>query len=97
MIFIFLLSACSKNEEVSVKEKYIFVKTYCTQVTVGGFIGITKKCFNVGDVVEGEEKTNGVITIRIADHSEINDGPPSPNSYQEFLDVPCEYLEKTKQ
>ena len=61
-------------------------------MTVGGVVGIAERCFEIGDVVVGYEKTKGTVTIRIAEHSPLNDGPPTNASYQEFLDVPSDYL-----
>jgi serine/threonine protein kinase len=55
-----------------------------------------KKCYKIGDIVSGKEITSGKLTIRIAEHSTLNDGPPSSASYQEFLDVPLNYLEVLK-
>lgn len=90
-ILISILGSCKKN--VPEKESsYVFVKTYCATVTVGGFIGIAKKCFNVGDTILSKGVIEGQVTIRIAWHSDSNEGPPNPNSYQEYLNVPFEYL-----
>lgn len=94
----FLLSgfnSCEKNKDVK-ENSYVFIKPYCDMVIVGGVVGIREKCFNSGDTVSGREITEGQVTIRIAAHSEFNEGPPSPNSYHEFLNVPAENLEKIK-
>ena len=71
--------------------QYTFNKPYSAKVTVGGAVGIMPKTFNKGDVVEGTPKGGG-IEIRIAPHSQWNEGEPSNVSYQEFLIVPTEYL-----
>jgi hypothetical protein len=89
------LLSCDKDEALR-KQDYLFLKRYCTMVTVGGFMGIAEMCFEIGDVVNGYEKTKGMITIRIAEHSPLNDGPPTSASYQEFLDVPSHYLKLKK-
>jgi hypothetical protein len=86
------LISCEKKATPQ-EDTYVFVKSFCARVTVGGFVGITEKCFNVGDTVSGKVVIQGLVNIRIAGHSVLNEGPPSPNSYQEFLDVPSEYLE----
>jgi hypothetical protein len=82
---------CEKEEALKVRD-YIFLKQYCTTVTVGGVVGIAERCLEIGDIVTGYEKTKGTITIRIAEHSPLNDGPPTSASYQEFVDVPSDYL-----
>ena len=82
---------CAK-EKPSGKQEYIFLKRYCATVTVGGVVGLAERCFEIGEVVVGFEKTNATVTIRIAEHGPLNDGPPSNTSYQEFLDVPSDYL-----
>lgn len=90
-IFLSILGSCEKD--IPVKESnYVFVKSYCATVTVGGFVGISEKCFNVGDMVSGKEAIEGQVTIRIAEHSVLNEGRPGPNSYQEYLNVPSENL-----
>lgn len=91
LILISILISCEKN--LPVKEStYVFIKSYCTTISVGGFVGIRQQCFNVGDTVFCTEASEEMITIRIAGHSYLNDGPPSPNSYQEYLNVPSAYL-----
>lgn len=74
-------------------EKYKFIKPYSTKITVGGAVGITTKSFKVGDIVEGEEGEKA-ITARIAPSSAINDGKPSNMTYQEFINIPLDNLEK---
>ncbi len=81
-----------KKEEIKIEQSYIFVKPLCETVTVVGFVGLAEKCFKIGDIVKGEKTIEGTITIRIAEHSYLNDGKPSSYSYQEFLDVSSEYL-----
>lgn len=90
-ILVFVFISCEKN--VPVKERScVFIKSYCTTITVGGFVGIREQCFYAGDTVFCTEVTEEMITIRIAGHSDLNEGPPAPNSYQEYLNVPSEYL-----
>ena len=85
-----ILFSCKKKTDV--QYSYVFVKPYCATVTVGGVVGIAQRCFAIGDIVQGKQAENGTITIRIAGHTALNDGPPSSASYQEFLDVPAEHL-----
>ena len=90
-----LLFGClvSCERKVSPQEdRFVFVKSYCARVTVCGYVGITEKCFNIGDTVVGKVVTQGQVNIRIAGHSILNEGPPSPNNYQEYLNVPSDYL-----
>jgi len=90
-----ILGSCEKGD-IKKEQGYVFLKPYCETVTVGGFVGLAEKCFKIGDIVVGEERIEGKVTIRIAEHSHLNDGPPSNMSYQEFLDVPSNYLEVLK-
>lgn len=76
-----------KNQE----RQYVFVKDYTATVTVGGFVGIREKTFQVGEVIKGNEVPNGVKT-RIAPFSVVNLGKPSSASYDEFIVIPMEYL-----
>jgi hypothetical protein len=94
-LFLLFLVSCT-NDQTITNQTYVFTKPYCTTVTVGGVVGISEKCYKIGDIVIGTETTSGKVTIRIAEHSYLNDGPPSSASYQEFLDVPLDYLEITK-
>jgi hypothetical protein len=95
MLIILILGSCEKK--TSDKESnYVFVKSYCAKVTVGGIVGLAEKCFNPGDTVSGKEVSDGMILIRIAVHSDFNDGPANPNSFQENLNVPSEILQLLK-
>jgi hypothetical protein len=95
MLIISILGSCEKK--TSDKESdYVFIKSYCAQVTVGGVVGLAEKCFNSGDTVSGKEVSDGTILIRIAAHSDINDGPANPGSFQENLNVPSENLQLLK-
>jgi hypothetical protein len=94
-LFLLIIASCS-NDQVQSNQKYVFTKPYCTTITVGGVVGLAEKCYKIGDIVSGKEINTGKLTIQIAEHSSINDGPPSSASYQEFLEVPLNYLEITK-
>lgn len=86
-----IIWGCEK-EDTLINHDFIFVKKYCATVTVGGVVGITERCFEIGDLVVGYKKNEDTITIRIAEHNPLNDGPPSSASYQELLDVPSDFL-----
>ena len=87
---IVILSSCEKSN--TKEQDYIFVRPYCAKVTVGGVVGISEKCFKIGETVKGTQTDDGSIRVRIAAHSAVNDGPPSPNSFQEFLNIPSQNL-----
>lgn len=93
ILSVVLISACEKKDTPDGYD-YAFVESYCAMVTVGGVVGIREMCFDVGDMVTGKELTEGQITIRIALHSDLNELPDNPNSFQEFLDVPSAKLKK---
>lgn len=92
---IYAIESCTKESNATT-QNYVFTKPYCTTVTVGGVVGLSEKCYKIGDIVTGQENTSGKITVRIAEHSALNDGPATSASYQEFLDVPLDYLAITK-
>ncbi len=94
-LFLIIIASCT-NDQTITDQTYVFTKPYCETVTVGGVVGLAEKCFKIGDIVTGKEINTGKLTIRIAEHSSVNDGPPSSASYQEFLDVPLNYLEVIK-
>jgi hypothetical protein len=94
-MFLLFLGSCS-SEQVINDKTYVFTKPYCATITVGGVVGLAEKCYKIDDIVSGKEIKTGKLTIRIAEHSALNDGPPSSASYQEFLDVPINYLELSK-
>ena len=91
LLILIKISSCT-NDQTITDQTYIFTKSYCETVTVGGVVGLAEKCFEIGDIVTGKEIKTGKLTIRIAEHSTLNDGAPNSASYQEFLDVPLNYL-----
>lgn len=95
ILVLLFLGGCANNEDIK-DQNYVFTKPYCATVTVGGVVGLAEKCYKIGDIVSGKENTSGKLTIRIAEHSSVNDGPPTSASYQEFLEVPINYLEVLK-
>jgi len=90
-LLIITMASCEKKED-SADKSYVFIKPFSATVTVGGVVGIKTLSFKVGDTILGSETTGGMVTIRIAEHSYLNEGPPSSASYQEFLNIPLEYL-----
>lgn len=92
VLLILIIFASCTNDQTITDRTYVFTKPYCETVTVGGVVGLAEKCFKIGDIVTGKEIKTGKLTVRIAEHSVLNDGPPSSASYQEFLDVPLSYV-----
>ena len=90
-IMLVLISSCGKNDAPLIHD-FEFVKEYSATVTVGGFVGITERVFEIGEVYNGTDNGVDVITIRIAEHSELNDNCPSSACSQELLVVPRQYL-----
>ena len=87
-------SSCNNDDDknIIINQDFEFVAEYTTTITVGGFVGITERTFNIGEVYEGTDNGEETITIRIAEHSELNEDCPNSSCYQEFLSVPREYL-----
>ena len=95
-VFFFILTIflfnCSKEEDPVLQGNFKFISNYSAEVTVGGVVGITEKSFEVGEIHEGTDNGGETINIRIAEHSELNENCPNSWCYQEFLDVPREFL-----
>ncbi len=94
LLFVLVIS-CSKGTEV-VHREFEFIDEYSTTITVGGFVGITERVFKIGEVYEGTDTGGETITIRIAEHTELNEDCPNSWCYQEMLDVPRELLRLVK-
>jgi hypothetical protein len=90
-----ILASCTKSDS-QMSHKYVFLQPYCERVTIGGFVGTAEKCFKVGDVIVGSEIIDGQVITRIAEHNSFNDGLPTSNSYQEFMNIPLSYLRPLK-
>ncbi|MEP1490419.1 MAG: hypothetical protein ABJK28_18510 [Algibacter sp.] len=90
-ILIFGIISCSSDDEIPQRE-FEFITEYSTVVTVGGIIGVTERVFEIGEIYKGTDEGKETITIRIAEHSELNDDCPNSWCYQEFLEVPREFF-----
>ena len=88
---IIFITACKNNEEI-LQGDFKFRTQYSATVTVGGFVGIIERTFEIGEIYEGTDDGGETIAIRIAEHSELNKDCPNSWCYQEFLEVPREYL-----
>lgn len=94
-LLIAIITSCSKEDNI-LKGQFEFTSEYSTTITVGGFVGITKRTFKIGEVYNGTDEGSETITIRIAEHSKLNEDCPNSWCYQEVLDVPREYLRYLK-
>ncbi|WP_299214211.1 hypothetical protein [uncultured Aquimarina sp.] len=91
LVLAFGIISCSSDDEIE-NNGYEFITEYSTAVTVGGIVGISERTFEIGEIYTGTDQGNGMIIIRIAEHSELNDDCPNSWCYQELLDVPSEFL-----
>ena len=87
-----LLFSFSCDDDGNLQEEFEFITEYSTTVTVGGVVGITERNFKIGEVYNGEDEGEEIIIIRIAEHSKLNEDCPNSWCYQEFLEVPREFL-----
>jgi len=94
LIYLFILTlgitSCGPDDE-NLQVEFEFITEYSTTVTVGGVVGITERTFEIGEIYKGTDEGE-TITIRIAEHSELNDDCPNSWCYQELLEVPQEFL-----
>jgi len=90
-----IIASCSNDNEI-IYEKVEFIAEYSATITVGGVIGIIERTFEVGEVFKVTDDGGQTITIRLAEHSDLNENCPNSWCYQEFLDVPREYLRFVK-
>lgn len=69
-----------------------FIAEYSTTINVGGVVGITERTFEIGESYRVTDKGLESVTIRIAEHTELNDDCPNSWCYQELLEIPKEFL-----
>lgn len=86
-----IFTTCMKDEGI-IRGEFEFTADYKTSVVVGGFVGITERTFKKGEIYKGVDDGGKIITIRIAEHSDLNDDCPNSWCYQELLEVPREFL-----
>lgn len=91
LIIFFGIISCNSNNETSAS-KYQFIKPYVATVTVGGIVGIIERSFEIGEIYIATKQGQSTITIRIAEHTALNDDCPNSQCYQELLEVPSEFL-----
>jgi hypothetical protein len=92
-IFIWTLGIISCNSDNDASQgKVEFISEYSTTVTVGGGVGINERTFEIGEIYKVTDQSGETITIRITEHSELNDNCPNSWCYQEILEVPKEFL-----
>ena len=87
--------SCSSDDK-AVQGEFEFINEYKTMVTVGGVVGVNERTFKKGETYIGTDEGKETITIRIAEHSALNDNCPNSWCYQEFLEVPREFLKFIK-
>ena len=95
IIFYFILVlgmiSCSSDDK-NTQGDYEFISEYSAALTVGGVVGIEKRTFEKGETYKGTDEGKETIKIRIAEHTELNNNCPNSWCYQEFLEVPREFL-----
>ncbi|WP_010664336.1 hypothetical protein [Marinilabilia salmonicolor] len=94
-LLIICFASCNTDDEI-IHGEVEFIAEYSATVTVGGIIGIIERTFEIGEVYKATDDGGKTITIRIAEHSDLNEDCPNSWCYQEFLDVPREYLRFVK-
>ncbi len=88
-IILFLIFAAScEQEDTTINGEFQFIEEYKAMVTVGGFVGVMERTFEVGEIYVGTDEGGEMITIRIEEHTDRNEGCPDSWCYQEFLEVP---------
>ncbi|PCI03827.1 MAG: hypothetical protein COB81_03045 [Flavobacteriaceae bacterium] len=90
-VLILCMISCNKNEEI-IQGEFEFITQYSATITIGGVVGIMERTFETGEIYSGKDNGEKTITIRIAEHTERNDDCPNSWCYQEFLEVPREFL-----
>lgn len=95
IILVFVIISCSSDDR-NQENKYEFILEYSTTILVGGVVGITDRTFEVGEIYTGTDQGNSTITIRIAEHSELNEDCPNSWCYQELLNVPKKFLKEVE-
>jgi hypothetical protein len=95
LIYLFILTlgiiSCNSDNEIS-HGKVEFISEYSTTVTVGGIVGINERTFEIGEIYKVTDQSGETVTLRIAQHSELNEDCPNSWCYQEILEVPKEFL-----
>lgn len=91
---IFLISCNKQSDTAVVAENYKFIIAYTANITVGGFVGVAERTFQVGETYTGTDEGKSHITLRISAHTKKNEDCPNPWCYQEFLEVPRSHLQR---
>jgi hypothetical protein len=94
-LLIVFITSCMNDEEIFHGE-YEFIAQYSATVTVGGFVGLTERTFEIGEKYNGTDEREDAITLRIASHSDLNEDCPNSWCYQEYLVVPKRFLRLVK-
>jgi hypothetical protein len=91
-IFILIFTLSCSNDDGKLQGEFEFITEYSTKVTVGGVVGIIDRTFKIGEIYKGTDEGQEIITIRIAEHTDLNKDCPNSWCYQELLNVPREFL-----
>ncbi len=95
LIYLFILTvgiiSCSADND-NLEIEFEFISEYSTTVMVGGIVGIKERTFKIGEIYKGTDEGGKNVTLRIAEHTELNDDCPNSTCYQELLGVPREFL-----
>lgn len=94
-IIIVCITSCDKDDGY-LNGNFEFIAEYSATIVVGGVVGITERTFKPGEIYNGYQNRKGIITIRIAKHTELNEDCPNSWCYQEFLDVPERFMRLVK-
>ena len=90
-VLIIFITSCNKDK-VIIQGEFEFTTQYSATILVGGVVGITDETFEIGEVYSGTDNGEKDITIRIVEHTELNEDCPNSWCYQEFLEVPRKFL-----
>ncbi|TRX71537.1 hypothetical protein [Carboxylicivirga sp. M1479] len=96
LYLLFILFTSCNRDEVNLHGEFEFIAEYSTTVITGGFVGIAERTFKIGEVYKGTDKGEATIRIRIAEHTKLNEDCPKSWCYQEFIEVPNEFLKFVK-
>lgn len=62
LVLILFVTSCRSNDE-DMQKDYVFVSEYTTTITVGGFVGIMERTFEIGKTYKVINQENGMIAI----------------------------------
>jgi hypothetical protein len=87
---------CSADECHDLKGDFKFTSQYSALIAVGVIVGASERTFEIGQIYKGVDAREDSIAVRIAGQTKLNEDCPNPSCYQEFVEVPCEFLYMVK-